>query len=749
VKCICLPSLLSHIRMDHSRDSDTGQQPHVQKFSRYRSVRKAASKNAESHHVPLPTATVSRTPSRYHRKPQPASDSSPVPSLSSHPPFSVERCDAIDTSANARPDRELHDALNGRNPVLQTSLVRPQAQRDFDARNLEAPAKVLRAGVDERRRGTDASPTTLRTPRRSYEAAREEALRILEGETDRRQNLKVRPETDRHPGPTRFPTLRRHQGPGPDTNPQPLPHPINTSQDTEDLEQRALHAPETAAIKPHTLVVRGLRSQTQKRLNEGEGRTVQSHGRSESGRGQGHAVAEPENADHSASPLATAVFDAPISAINAGDRRVHVKVDESLITLPVKPLSTAQDLLDSASACLPQNMDPRTAVLLESFSQLGLERPLRRYERIRDVMNSWDDDIHNHLVIMSAADCLASGLDLQDAPRKRPDDGAAAVQIYHSQKPGKWDQRWIHLREDGQMTISRRESGTDSTNICHLSDYDLYTPSPKQMKKLKPPKKICFALKSQEKSAMFLNTANFVHFFCTKDKAVANRWYQAVQTWRSWYLVHVLGEGESRSMADSGQVVDAVRPRPHAPDSKEPEPHELRSFKPSLDLGSTRSSIDTGPMRQRALSSSYHGPLGSTKPLLDFTEEENGIGPRPKSLKRPSKLPSSPPSSFPRRAAPGSGHSNHMKEEDTNPFTGVGLLARSASKRSQGGRGSGRGVRGVEGKPLVDLHPTSEFTDGSYLRQLEIQTAQQGILGPKIDREKRIEANVDIGEGFG
>ncbi|KAJ6155835.1 hypothetical protein N7470_006401 [Penicillium chermesinum] len=40
---------------------------------------------------------------------------------------------------------------------------------------------------------------------------------------------------------------------------------------------------------------------------------------------------------------------------------------------------------------------------------------------------------------------------------------------------------------------------------------------------------------------MFLSTDNFVHFFSTSDRAVADEWHHAVQQWRSWYLINELG----------------------------------------------------------------------------------------------------------------------------------------------------------------------------------------------------------------
>ncbi|KAL1850338.1 hypothetical protein Plec18167_008845 [Paecilomyces lecythidis] len=235
-------------------------------------------------------------------------------------------------------------------------------------------------------------------------------------------------------------------------------------------------------------------------------------------------------------------FDAPVSAVNAGERKVTVKCNESGIILPVTPTTRAHDIITFACSSLSEPIDPQRSIVVESFSQLGLERPLRKYEHVRDVLNSWDYDSQNSLVIIPSTSSALDELDAKAAPEQQPEE--ATFHIYHSQRPGKWEKRYVTLRPDGQVVMAKKP-GHEQTNVCHLSDFDIYTPTPRQLeKKIKPPKKICFAVKSQQKSSMFLSTENFVHFFSTNHRDIASQWYKAVQGWRSWYLVNVLGEDE-------------------------------------------------------------------------------------------------------------------------------------------------------------------------------------------------------------
>ena len=260
-----------------------------------------------------------------------------------------------------------------------------------------------------------------------------------------------------------------------------------------------------------------------------------------------------ETADRGADQSMGAQFpglDAPVSAVNAGERRVVVQYKKTSMDLPVTPSTSVEDLLFLAAESLDGEIDPTKFILMESFLELGLERPLRRYESIRDIMNSWAHDRENTLIVIPSASLDALGLlDAQRVPAQQPAD--VTLHLYYSQRPRKWDKRYITLRSDGQITVSKREEGQEQANVCHLSDFDIYSPTASFLShNVKPPKKLCHAVKSQQKSSMFLSTENFVHFFATNDRTIADQFYRAVQTWRSWYLVNMLGAGYLEEKAD-------------------------------------------------------------------------------------------------------------------------------------------------------------------------------------------------------
>ncbi|MCJ1407455.1 hypothetical protein MMC19_001526 [Ptychographa xylographoides] len=269
-------------------------------------------------------------------------------------------------------------------------------------------------------------------------------------------------------------------------------------------------------------------------------------------------------------------IDAPISAVNAGVRNVSIKYNKSFGMLPIVLSTTVVDILRSASSVFSDNIDPSSTILVESFKLLGLERPLRRYEHIREIVNSWDHDGQNNLIIArSPTNEDNESLEVFRTPAQQPDE--MIVNIYHSQRPGEWDKRWITLRADGQMMVAKVKGG-ESKNICHMSDFDIYTPTSRQMKKLQPPRKHCYCIKSQQKSAMFLTTENFAHFFATKDKTLAQDFYKAVQGWRSWYLVNIMGNGKKAPRVE--QTVSRVSLGPHKAELPYQHHHDIPQKSP-------------------------------------------------------------------------------------------------------------------------------------------------------------------------
>jgi len=276
----------------------------------------------------------------------------------------------------------------------------------------------------------------------------------------------------------------------------------------------------------------------------------------------------------------------------------------SSITLPVKTDTTPVDILHSAANLITHKIRPDTSIVVESYLQYGLERRLRRYELVRDVMNSWDRDNLNALVVLPAGITNTTNsknpdpvpdndeqLEIDVVPRTYDAPYAFTLQLYCCPRVGKWVKRIVTLLDSGQMYAAKKPgakpSDKDSVSLCHLSDFDLYTPTEHQLRKvLKPPKKYCYAVKSQQKSNVFPTGENFVHFFCTDDERTARLFKEQVHGWRSWYLVNRkidTGRPPTRDASGGGGLArkaSTSRPR----QSMDNSPYAIGSFKPLMDM---------------------------------------------------------------------------------------------------------------------------------------------------------------------
>ncbi|TVY31491.1 hypothetical protein LOCC1_G008920, partial [Lachnellula occidentalis] len=354
--------------------------------------------------------------------------------------------------------------------------------------------------------------------------------------------------------------------------------------------------------------------------------------------------------------------DVPISASNAGERRVLIRCKQSSINLPITPETTPVDLTFSAANIMSQNVNPSTAVLLESYTRLGLERRLRKYEHVRDVMNSWDRDTQNALLLQdSESPSHDYDLETSAAPKEAPPD--VTVYMYHSQKPHKWNKRYITLLSSGQIFVSKKPrakmSDKDINNICHLSDFDIYTSTPQYTRKtLKPPKKHCYAIKSQQKTTMFLSTENFVHYFSTDDSSLASIWYSAVQRWRSWYLVNRMGEGAKKSKPKPSKPTHVIRPSTST--FVDENPYTIGSFAPLMN---TDRFADAPPPKAEP----DHDSDEENRPLQIPFHLRNSSNPIP--TKRDSKR-HPPPVSY-------------KMPPEAEEFSSSGLLGRTYSQRQK------------------------------------------------------------------
>ncbi|KAJ0114927.1 hypothetical protein J7T55_004670 [Diaporthe amygdali] len=292
----------------------------------------------------------------------------------------------------------------------------------------------------------------------------------------------------------------------------------------------------------------------------------------------------------------------PMSAHHFHERRVTVRCRGVTVNLVVVQESSPVDILFQASESITQHINTAASLVYECYTQLGLERRLRRYERIRDVLDSWDHDAQNLLLIIpSSSSDDDKDLDISSVPTTIAPPQGFVLQLYHSSRPGKWSKRWITLLDNGQMFCSKKAeaNGDKSTQfLCHLTEYDIYTLMSKSTsaagqggtksassvtKNLKPPKKFVYALKLQQKFTLSTDSASFVHFFCTDDPNIANKFTARVHGWRSWYMVKARRETQRKRIMEEAPQITPVKHKPRKSVSHMKVPGQKHRMRVSID----------------------------------------------------------------------------------------------------------------------------------------------------------------------
>ncbi|KAI9760664.1 MAG: hypothetical protein M4579_001528 [Chaenotheca gracillima] len=645
--------------------ADVQMPPQETKFSRYRSVRNASAKPSSSSPEP-PTSpqndSIARSMSRYRRGARPATAPHPPPPAISSPQVRAIQDQPVQSPPGSRIVSASRDRIRSSShaPVSKTQ----PAPDPFS----DEPPRVRRREHQEKVTNADRNVSSNQdTAPRETRRDKEDSARRKEEQRGLRQRQQEDREFEERLQKIKQQELERLERELDAAQPFPMPEP-----------------------KPKSRFGFFSRRKQSKPLSQIAPRQDERKASSKA----------PSDAPRGIEPGGGGIVpgtDAPISAVNAGERRVKIKCNDAFINLPVLPETTSSDLIYSTTNCLNQNIRPEKSMLLESFTQLGLERPIRSYERVREILNSWDRDTQNGLILVPTVDAEEDRALKVDSVSFDPPE--VSVYLYYSQRPRKWDKRWVTLRADGQMVVAKKMTAKekDVSNICHVSDFDIYTPTRRQITKvLKPPKKTCFAIKSQQKSSMFLSTANFVHFFATGDRKHATEFYRAVQGWRSWYLVHKKGEGQPQagtSRQDNAASLQrrASRNRESSTSRRNPSvdntPYQIGSFKSLVPSQDARFSAQ--------------GQLSSSPPKQTMSAETAASTKAIHARNMSAREKRAPPVSFPGRlASERSGSDAHSTPENSDPlvasvhsddidaatFAPTGLLGRTYSQKRQNQR---------------------------------------------------------------
>ncbi|OAD72033.1 hypothetical protein PHYBLDRAFT_187479 [Phycomyces blakesleeanus NRRL 1555(-)] len=144
--------------------------------------------------------------------------------------------------------------------------------------------------------------------------------------------------------------------------------------------------------------------------------------------------------------------------------------------------------------------------LFEIANSHGVERPLREWELVLEVVECWGPDANNALLVKKYA--------------------------YHNSltAEGKWQKRFCYIK-DNAIHHAKDTKGNGSAILCYLATFDVYTLLPQQSRSA--PSGYVFALRAQDKDSIFEREEDYMRLLAVEDQEAMKDWVLSIRCTKS------------------------------------------------------------------------------------------------------------------------------------------------------------------------------------------------------------------------
>ncbi|KAF9973830.1 hypothetical protein BGZ73_002887 [Actinomortierella ambigua] len=256
--------------------------------------------------------------------------------------------------------------------------------------------------------------------------------------------------------------------------------------------------------------------------------------------------------------------------------RIYIQTETDFKSVNLTATSTALDVLRMLQdrGTFGEPGDGRYHdrwTIFEYSKEFLIERPLRDFEVILDLMKVWETDKDNKMICKSfpARDELTAK---EVARLVSPAGQANFVRphgwVHIELKKGKWSKRYLHIT-DNAIYHSKDEKFSGETMLCFLRNFDVYTV---QVPRKKAPTKFGFALRSSDSIHIYESPEDdYIHYVCTDNGESLRDWMTGLRAAKGIFMYHANPEiiregvkhaielnGESASRLTDEQVIPTV-----------------------------------------------------------------------------------------------------------------------------------------------------------------------------------------------
>ncbi|KAF9319888.1 hypothetical protein BG003_007880 [Podila horticola] len=248
---------------------------------------------------------------------------------------------------------------------------------------------------------------------------------------------------------------------------------------------------------------------------------------------------------------------APAPTVRLVATRIYIQTETDFKSVNLAPNTTALDVLHMLQqrGCFGEPGDGRYHdrwTIFEYSKEFLIERPLRDFEVVLDVIKTWEADKDNKMICKSfpARDELAA----KEIVRLVGPAGQASFVRPHGwvhleTKKSKWVKRYLHAT-DTAVYHSKDNKFNGESMLCLLRNFDVYAV---QVPRKKAPTKFGFALKSSDKIHLFETPEDdYIHYVCTDSGESLREWLAGLRASKGIHMYHanpeMIREGQKHAL---------------------------------------------------------------------------------------------------------------------------------------------------------------------------------------------------------
>ena len=158
----------------------------------------------------------------------------------------------------------------------------------------------------------------------------------------------------------------------------------------------------------------------------------------------------------------------------------------------------------------------------KSYLLFMLERPIREWETILDIVKAWESDTSNALLVKKYTYHYTLTSEAIFHKKIAPMHGWLSIEY----KKGKWQKRYCFIKDGSICHAKDNHKGSTSSLLCHLATYDVYT----MLSPLKAsPSPHVFAIRAQERASLFEKEGDYMRCLAVEDQDEMKNWVLSIR----------------------------------------------------------------------------------------------------------------------------------------------------------------------------------------------------------------------------